>query len=545
MNMEKPDIPNFEFERCCGSGAYGDVWIARDMNGANKAIKVLYKTRLKNLGVLEKEIRGLKLYCNEVPRHPNLIEVFHAGETATTVYYVMEPADNANHSGVEYIPETLASKLQSENKLSTDETITLGWKILDAVAALHQAGVVHRDVKPDNIVYIDGNPKLADIGLITTNSKNITLAGTQGFMPPEGVDGTGADLYAVGKLLYCSMTGNDVREFPSLPNDIKRTSCVRKLNRIILRACSRKSSLRYQSAIDFQNALIEDFSTLLIMKNFFRKNAIALIALIIAVIALTTVFLIKCGDNEGAFPPPEIMKESNIFLPELDLSLIYLPSGQVMVQNSANEKKIAYPVVIKKHFWMGQYEVTQAQYEKIMGHNLSNFKGLKFPVENITWPDAIEFCQRVTEQERQKKRLPIGYVYRLPTEAEWFYAAQGASTQNNFAFSGNNNPNYYAWYIANSNDCTHQVGSKNPNKLGLYDMSGNVWELCSFNKEEKDNDTNHSKFYKDNMIIKGGSWNSEAYDATINTKYFCSADIKLNDIGFRIVLAPNIEKENL
>ncbi|HXP61012.1 MAG TPA: formylglycine-generating enzyme family protein, partial [Dongiaceae bacterium] len=138
-------------------------------------------------------------------------------------------------------------------------------------------------------------------------------------------------------------------------------------------------------------------------------------------------------------------------------------------------------VTISKSFSMGKYEVTQRQYETVMRTNPSSFKGeASLPVENVSWVEATNFCARLTEKERQAGRLPAGYVYRLPTEAEWEYACRARTTSR---FSYGDDTQYdklgrYAWCFRNGGGQTHPVGTKSPNRWGLYDMHGNVWEWC-------------------------------------------------------------------
>lgn len=124
-----------------------------------------------------------------------------------------------------------------------------------------------------------------------------------------------------------------------------------------------------------------------------------------------------------------------------------------------------------KDFYIGSTEVTQELWEAVVGSNPSNFKGEKLPVENVSWNDCKRFCERLSDL--------TGRQFRLPTEAEWEYAARGGNRSNGYKYSGSNDAGFVAWYDENSNEQTHPVALKQPNELGLYDLSGNVCEWTS------------------------------------------------------------------
>jgi formylglycine-generating enzyme required for sulfatase activity len=139
-------------------------------------------------------------------------------------------------------------------------------------------------------------------------------------------------------------------------------------------------------------------------------------------------------------------------------------------------------VALTRGFWMGKYEVMQGEYLAVMGSNPSYFTGdLNRPVEQVSWFEATNYCGKLTVQERAAGRLPVGWAYRLPTEAEWEYAARAGTTTR---FSFGDDPGYtqlgnYAWFESNSGSQTHPVGQKQANPLGLYDVYGNVFEWCA------------------------------------------------------------------
>lgn len=171
--------------------------------------------------------------------------------------------------------------------------------------------------------------------------------------------------------------------------------------------------------------------------------------------------------------------------------------------------------VLVASFSIGKYEVTQKEWKAVMGRNPSYFKGDKRPVERISWNDCQMFIRELNKK--------TGKQFRLPTAAEWEYAARGGRFSNNKRYAGSDNPNDVAWHNDNSNNETHEVGKKQANELGLYDMAGNVWEWCSDSEG-------------DNRANCGGSFKSSESSCRISSRSDDRADEKLNTLGFRLAL---------
>jgi formylglycine-generating enzyme required for sulfatase activity len=203
-------------------------------------------------------------------------------------------------------------------------------------------------------------------------------------------------------------------------------------------------------------------------------------------------------------------------------------------------------VTISHGFWMGKYEVTQGEYLAVIGSNPSGFPGnLNRPVESVSWLDATNYCVKLAQQELTAGHIPPGSHYRLPTEAEWEYAARaGTSTR----YSYGDDPNLTnlvnnAWYSANSGFGTHPVGLKTPNPWGLYDMEGNVWEWCQdwygpylggFATDPQGPASNLQGV----KVIRGGAWDAFEEDCRSGRRLTEGVSPFINDfnLGFRVVL---------
>ena len=196
-----------------------------------------------------------------------------------------------------------------------------------------------------------------------------------------------------------------------------------------------------------------------------------------------------------------------------------------------DEEKPAHQVTVNS-FNIGKYAITQAQWKALMGNNNpSGFKGDNLPVENVNWYDVQEFIRKLNAH--------TGKNYRLPTEAEWEYAARGGNKGGGYKYSGSNNINDVVWYISNNGNKTQPVGTKRPNELGIYDMSGNVLEWCNDWYEDYSglSRTNpQGPPSGTNRVLRGGGWSSGAQHSRISIRYQRTPDFRFNNIGFRLAI---------
>ena len=183
-------------------------------------------------------------------------------------------------------------------------------------------------------------------------------------------------------------------------------------------------------------------------------------------------------------------------------------------------------------YYIGQTEVTQELWKAVMGSNPSYFTGdNRRPVENVSWNDCMEFIVKLNQL--------TGKNFRLPTEAEWEYAARGGNKSRGYKYSGSNNPDAVAWYDKNSGGETHPVAQKQSNELGLYDMSGNVWEWCAdrygdYSSNSQTNPTGAST--GSNRVLRGGSWFNYAWIVRVSNRSSCTPGDRGNCGGLRLAL---------
>lgn len=288
-----PVVPDHALLRRIGGGSYGEVWLARNVVGTYRAVKVVYRDRFGSARPYEREFQGMQHYEPVSRRHEGLVDVLQIGrsEDDAFFYYVMELADDAaggpplappaadvqralsrtgNRSSTitatstpaaagtpqvitpeEYKPRTLSSEIQRSGRLPAGECVQAFLTLTAALSTLHRCGLLHRDLKPSNIVIVGGMPKLADIGLVAEAGAEMTFVGTEGFIPPEGPGTAAADLFALGRMFYEAFTGLDRMQFPSIPAspaNMAEVKAMLELSAVAEKACAADPKKRYQSA---------------------------------------------------------------------------------------------------------------------------------------------------------------------------------------------------------------------------------------------------------------------------------------------------------
>jgi serine/threonine protein kinase len=264
----RPEIADHTLIRCIGQGAYGQVWIARNAIGLYHAVKVVYRNRFGTEEPYDRALRGIQKFMPVSRSHEGFVHILHVGRNDRSGYffYIMEAGDDET-TGQEidpatYSPKTLASELRARGSIPPRECLDFMLAVTEAVHRLHQHQLIHRDIKPDNLIFVDGRPKLADIDLVTDLSTpgEASHIGTEGYMAPEGPGTASADVFSLGRILYVALTGKPAAQCPELPTHLSgQPDCnlVLEVNAIICKACEFDLQRRYSSAALMREDLLE------------------------------------------------------------------------------------------------------------------------------------------------------------------------------------------------------------------------------------------------------------------------------------------------
>ena len=521
----------------------------------------------------------------------HIVHVQDLFEENGTAYYVMDYIDG----------ESLSARMKRTGQpLHESEVMNILNQLLRALGAAHAKNILHLDIKPANIVINnEGHATLIDFGAskqvdldkgytLTTTS----LAYTPGYAPTEQIEqnkkriGTWTDIYAVGATLYNLLTNQrpplcaDLVEDDAIQLPPTVSSQTEELIRWMMQPATKKRPQSIREIIDWlhreiggtqsrnQHGLIINDTVLPIglHEEVINRRQTNDSNVYVNPQLQDTIVAKKPNYNDEYIKQKQLeiqqqqqlkeeeirkQKEEEVHIKKdverkntlgeaicnlIDNNMVHVDGGTFIMgatpeqENDAfDREKPAHEVTVSS-FSIGRYLVTQEEWQTIMGDNPSYFKGPKLPVVNVSWEDCQEFIIKLNQR--------TGMNFRLPTEAEWEFAARGGNYCKNYKYSGSNNVYDVAWLYGNC-ECYHIVGEKFPNELGLYDMSGNVCEWCNdvYNKY-RNNLSDNSKGVSLNTyhISRGGSWRSYPRDCVISKRYKCYLNKSDNTIGFRLAL---------
>lgn len=575
----------FEVIRAIGGGGMGIVYQVRDqmMSGEVKALKVMLPSLMRSENAQQRFVEEAR-FAQKL-QHPNIVNTFDLGSEGDIRFLTMECLDG----------RSLFEELQARRKLPLAETLQIADALLGALAYAHRT-TIHRDIKPQNIFLCkNGVVKLLDFGLARVASSNrftqsSMAIGTAGYMAPEQLTASGqvsprSDLYSLGVVLYQCVTGQmPLGRFrrpseldPSLPGwfdrlmdsllstspDDRPTSAVevRQLFKVALAEESQETAPTATPPVEpaeprpFRTPTSERVTFSLRLSR--KAMKLAGVALGVAFLCLVVGLLVygwrgpsssvkphgvATAPKPGATPKGEQGKAGEV-RSFSGIEMVWIPPGAFNMGSPANEngrnetEGPQHTVTISKGFWLGKYEVTQAQWQAVMGNNPSHFTGDgNLPVERVSWYNCQEFIGRLNAKGEG--------AFRLPSEAEWEYACRAGTTTAYYFGDDSDRLGDCAWYGANSGKKTHPVGQKKPNAWGLYDMHGNAWEWCqdwyhdSYIGAPTDGSAWESPAGR-YRVFRGGSWDN-GFTSNCRAAYRRSStpDTSSYRFGFRVVRTP-------
>jgi formylglycine-generating enzyme required for sulfatase activity/tRNA A-37 threonylcarbamoyl transferase component Bud32 len=564
----------FLVEKLLGAGGMGETYLAQDQRMSRSVVlKILNAEQQADAAARQRFSREAEMLAKF--QHPGVVTVHDLIEVDGRDVIVMERLD-----GLDLI--AYLSPLGVDRWCYAEaEALEYIRQTGKALAYVHEQGLLHRDIKPHNIMRCgDGQVKLIDFGLARQFdpklSKLLTNQLTEGYAPIEQYEERGKftkalDVYALAATLYYLLTGEHpisarLRSlYPLVPPRKINENVSVQVNEAILRGMELAASDRPQTVADFLASLKS--SPAAVTKP--RSQPVIVPAakkaspkpLEIPQTPKLTTFSFKTAEvkvKEGFFGGTKIVVQESTgqakgFSEDLGggvkLNMIEIPGGEFMMGSPNSEKdsqsweRPQHRVQVPK-FYLGQTLVTQAQWQALMGNNPSHFKGANnLPVDSISWLQAKDFCQKLSQKSND-------YIYRLPSEAEWEYACR-ANTTTPFAFGETITPaivNYdgnYPYATAPKGEYrqkTTPVGSFPANSFGLYDMHGNLWEWCldewvdnykdaPIDGSARGDVNSHSSDTK--RLLRGGSWHNVASNCRSGFRDFDS--LGYNNVGLRVV----------
>ena len=483
--------------------------------------------------------------------HPHIVRVQRLFKAHNTAYMVMDYEKG----------ETLGDILKRlKRPLEQGEIQKILFPILAGLKVVHEQNFLHRDIKPGNILvrYADESPVLLDFGsarqAVGSKSKSLTAIVTEGYAPYEqyesdGNQGPWGDIYALAAVVYRCIAG----EVPA--ESIKRVTSLLRKKPDPLTPLHKVGGDRYTEgflkAMDHALAILEDDRPQNIdgwlqeladsddsreeLPRTPAKQANKKKPQPVADVRSRPVVQSQSKEFPIWQPKPGEPKAGALLKAASDMEFVWVPSGAFQMGDlfgdGSDDEKPVHEVELDG-FWIGTYPITQGQWEKIMGSNPSHFKkGDNYPVETVSWDDTQKFLEKLNQHDSGR--------FRLPTEAEWEYACRSGGKKEKYA--GGNDPDKVGWYDENSGSTTHPVGTKAPNGLGLYDMSGNVWEWVQdiYADDAYGKHARRNPIYDgSSRVSRGGSWLGGARGMRSAVRYRSTPDGRFDSIGLRVVFAP-------
>ena len=529
----------YHLEALLGSGGFAEVWRALDLEtGQRVAVKVLHNQHRRDASKKERFFRGARNMATL--DHPAIVSVLLTeAEDNGYHYFVMEYIDGPNF------------REAVRQGMNTDEVVRIIGEVGQGLAYAHERGLVHRDVKPGNIlVGGDGHARLADFDLVrVADSEGGTRTGALGtflYVAPEAMmDGREADqagdIYGLAKCALFGLRGKALPNplFESVAATIKALECSETIKTVLLTGTALQKERRYGSVSTFCQALSqactpEDETPL---DTGSKQETLE-----------KPVISIPTRQGSGDEWMNERSEDRYGLLIAIEIGGVayrfrYINPGTFLMGSPKTEEErsgneVQHEVTITEGFWLGETPCTQALWEAVMGTNPSDFKGPDRPVDSVSWHDAMAFIKKLNGMEP-------ALALRLPTEAEWEYACR-AGTTTPFSFGANittdqvnyDGENPYAGGVKGSyRGKTVDVKALPHNDWGLYQMHGNVWEWCSdwYGPYPTNAVTNHiGPGHGEYRVLRGGCWFNDGRFVRSACRGYRLPSVRDDYYGFRL-----------
>lgn len=479
--------------------------------------------------------------------HPNIVRILDVFEENDTAYYVMEHIDG----------ESLGDLVKRRGALPEQEALGYIRQAADALSYIHGERMNHLDVKPGNLMKRakDGRVLLIDFGVakqydaLTSEGTTTTPVGiSHGYSPAEQYRKNGvqnfspsSDVYALAATLFKLLTGNTPPEAMEVSDDglplgeLRAKGVSESAISAIVKAMKGRNE-RTQSMEEFIGNLSEDKDKTPSPMPEEDESTIIYADLVapqdhpVREVKSTekTSDLVKTFEVKGVQ-----FKMIKVLGGTFDMKETYTESYGFLGMKYRTKNRVQTTTL--STYWIGETQVTQSLWEAVMNENPSYFKGPTKPVDNVSWDDCKQFVAKLSSL--------LGMQFRLPTEAEWEYAARERANNQGCKFSGSNTLDNVAWFANNSEDSTHEVGTKQPNMLGLYDMSGNVWEWCSdwfgyyCDKQLTNPQGGNNEVFR---VYRGGSWRTSEKNCSSTHRAYGAPYVSRHDCGLRLALSEQI-----
>ena len=529
-----------------GRGSFGDVWLVRDESlDLEMALKVYIA--LDERGV--SEFKG-EYKITYALNHSNLLKANYFDVYESHPYLAMP-----------YCP---VSTTELIGKMDEPTAWRFVHDVAGGLAYLHSKSIVHRDIKPDNILRNeDGDFVITDFGISlkmrstlrrnSTRKMDADIGGSFSYMAPELFSANpqavaATDIWAFGVSLFELLVGElpffgqgggmllRGAELPEVHGDFSDDL------KSLVRSCLSKDTWERPTAEQLSDYAVKRQKGEPAAFRWDRQEPQR------EAEARKTVVLKEVGGSgfmNGLQDRPKEMEVREIRVGNVQFRMMPVAGG--VFRMGADEKQGAWAAADEKplhevalsDYYIGQYPVTQGLWREVTGRNPSNNKaGDDYPVENVSWKDCQEFIKKLNDR--------TGLAFRLPREAEWEYAARGGRQSRGFLYSGSDDADEVAWHDGNSSlgfgkgAKTHPVGQKKPNELGLYDMSGNVWEWCQdwYGEYTAETQTDPagpaSGRYR---VLRGGSSWSNAKYGRVSFRFDGGLGYRSSSVGFRLALS--------